>query len=212
MRIRYRYQSFEIGDQLVRLRIPINLDDLFERGEGAGFSRDAFPLFGIVWASGELLAHLVLDEDMASKRVLEVGCGLALSSLLLRRRGVDVTAMDIHPLAAELLAGNASINACGEIPFVCTSWSNENPALGRFDLIIGSDILYEPRHAEHLPAFMNRHVSANGQVLIVDPERGQTDSFVEQMQQSGFESECWQPDFVDHLNIPYRGTVYRFRR
>jgi tRNA1(Val) A37 N6-methylase TrmN6 len=40
------------------------------------------------------------------QRVLEVGCGLALASLIVHRRSGDVTASDCHPLVPEFLRVN----------------------------------------------------------------------------------------------------------
>ena len=213
MRLKYRYQDLQLGEYQVRLRVPINLDEAFARQDRVpGISREAFPLFGILWASSEVLACLMLEEDIGERRFLEVGCGLGLASLVLRLRGADVTAMDIHPLAEDLLAANLSLNACRSIPFAARSWSDEDLDLGSFDLVIGSDILYEPKHSSRLPAFLDRHIAPGGQALIVDPDRGQLDQFQAEMDARGFSSESWAPEFVDHLDTPYLGKVCRFSR
>jgi predicted nicotinamide N-methyase len=213
MRLKYRYQNFELGDHTVRLRIPINLEKAIEdEKQVPGISREAFPLFGIVWSSGEVMAFLMLETPVRSKRILEIGCGLGLSSLLLKLRGAEVTAMDIHPLAGELLAGNSVMNECGEIPFVVGSWGDDELDLGDFDLIVGSDILYEPRHASRLADFLDRHLAPNGEIIVVDPDRGQALSFEHSMNEIGFHCDAWRPEFVDHLNIPYAGKIYRFSR
>jgi hypothetical protein len=43
---------------------------------------------------------------------------------------------------------------------------------GAFDLIIGSDLLYERDAGGLLAAFIGRHASPAGEVWIVDPDRG----------------------------------------
>ena len=58
------------------------------------------------WDSSQVLARLMVDFNIEGKRILELGCGMALSSLLLNRRGGDITATDYHPQAGVfLLAG-----------------------------------------------------------------------------------------------------------
>ena len=57
-------------------------------------------LFGLLWPSGARLAERVAHRPVnADERILEIGCGLALSSLVGHRRGANITASDCHPLA-----------------------------------------------------------------------------------------------------------------
>lgn len=216
MRLPFRrdYQTFRIGDQEVRLRIPKNLkkiDDLDEQAKRAGISKDAFPLFGIVWPSSKVLAQLMLGYKgkLAGKRILEVGCGMALTSHLLNAMKADITAMDIHPMVEDFLTGNAALNKQAKIPFVRASWAEELTELGPFDLIVGSDILYEPIHIRTLAPFFGRHVTAGGEVIIVDPNRGQAGPFEKTMKKHGFLCRSSHPDISDTY---YEGVVLRFSR
>ena len=45
----------------------------------------------------------------------------------------------------------------------------ENPLLGEYDLIIGSDVLYEPAHAEWVPRFIHDDFRIDVKIIIVDP-------------------------------------------
>jgi tRNA1(Val) A37 N6-methylase TrmN6 len=57
-----------------------------------------------------VLAEAMCSFEVAGKRILEIGCGLGLSSLVLQRRKADITASDQHPLAESFLAHNARLN------------------------------------------------------------------------------------------------------
>jgi hypothetical protein len=48
---------------------------------------------------------------------------------------------------------------------------------GRFDLIIGSDLLYDRDHSLALAGFIGRHARADAEVWIVDPDRGNRGPF-----------------------------------
>jgi len=137
---------------------------------------------------------------------------MGLASHLLNAMGSNITAMDIHPITQDLLDDNAALNNQRPISFVQGSWSDETLQLGSFDLIIGSDILYEPKHVRHLAGFLDRHVEASGEVVIVDPDRGQSREFVMDMEGYGFNTEISQPEFIDELGIPYDGSIFRFAR
>ena len=61
-------------------------------------------MFGMLRSSGVHLAdHMVAHVLQPGQRFLEVGCGLALASLVGHRRGADMTASYWHPLAAAFL-------------------------------------------------------------------------------------------------------------
>jgi predicted nicotinamide N-methyase len=154
----------------------------------------------------------MLGFDLTNKRVLEVGCGMALVSHVLNALGADVTAMDIHPVTEELITSNATLNDAPRIPFLNASWGDDTSALGEFDLIIGSDILYEPKHIKTLAAFLDCHARAGSEVLIVDPDRGQLDEFQADMLAASFSCETFSPDFEDHLGVAYRGSIHRYSR
>ncbi len=215
MGLRYRYQDYEVGKFNIRLRMLRDLDQYEETGgraEEAGISREAFPLFGIVWASSEVLSRLMLGYDLTDKRVLEIGCGMALASHVMNALGADITAMDIHPVTEELITSNAILNNAPRIPFLNASWGDDTSILGEFDLIVGSDVLYEPKHIKTLAAFLDRHAGPSSEVLIVDPDRGQLEAFQADMSKAGFTCKTFSPDFEDHLGVRYSGSIHQYLR
>lgn len=215
MSLRYRYQKYEIGNVDIRLQILRDLSQFSDTDgnmKAADISQDAFPLFGIVWASSEVLARLMRGYDITGKRILEVGCGMALVSHLLNARGADITAMDIRPITGKLLSTNTDLNDASPIPYVNASWGDDSPGLGQFDLIVGSDILYEPKHVSTLAPFLDKHALVRSEVLIVDPNRGQSEVFEQAMSDIGFSCESYEPEFTDHLGVAYKGWVHRYFR
>jgi len=86
--------------------------------QALGISSAQWPLFGLLWPSGEQLArHMALRALVPGERVLEIGCGLALASLVCHRRGVDVTASDCHPLTPGFLRENLRLNGLPPLPW-----------------------------------------------------------------------------------------------
>lgn len=187
---RVRYQTLEFGDVDVHLRTLRDRQEFSDDqhvAENLGISSATWPLFGIVWESGEVLARLMFVHKVAGLRVLEVGCGIGLASLVLSQRLANVTATDHHPEAAAFLAENVELNSLNAIPFVRTGWHEEQTLLGKFDLIIGSDVLYERSHVNLLSSFIDRHASESCEVILVDPGRGHQSPFTRRMQTLGYE-------------------------
>lgn len=215
-RVRYETLEFEDFDVHVRsLRDTQEFSDDTHKAERLGISSAMWGIFGVLWPSGRILAKIAHDYDVEGKRVLEVGCGLALASLVLAKRGADITATDYHPEAGSFLEANCELNQCQPIPFVRASWENEgegeDEALGRFDLIVGSDVLYERDMVAPLVDFINRHANPTCEVLLMDPRRANRGKFSSQMEALGWASS--RSDIVGEPDDePYTGQLLRFVR
>lgn len=178
----------------------------------AGISPACWPLFGQVWPSAQKLADLMQVWEIGTRRVLEIGCGLGLASLVIHRRQGDITASDCHPLVAAFLQANLALNALPALKYANGNWSRANPALGAFDLIIGSDVLYERGHPEQLAAFIALHAAQHTEVLIVDPNRGNRAAFNRCMGLLGFACDETRIDAPLADGAAYRGRLLRYRR
>jgi len=91
-----------------------------------------------------------------------------------------------HPLAEEFLRFNSDLNDLPPIKFQHAAWAGANPRLGRFDLIIGSDLLYERGHPALLSAFLTCHTEAAAQVILADPGRKRCGEFSRKMAIEGY--------------------------
>ncbi|MFY2764703.1 class I SAM-dependent methyltransferase [Arenimonas sp. MALMAid1274] len=182
------------------------------RAERAGISSANWCLFGQVWPSGRVLAQAMSGFEVDGKRILELGCGLGLASLVLNRRKADITASDHHPLAEEFLTYNAALNGLPPPAYLDLAWTLPQPDLGRFDLIIASDVLYERGHAEQLAALLHLHARPEAEVLITDPGRGNSGAFTTALKRQGYAVDEVRSAFDDGDVPPYRGRLLSYRR
>lgn len=177
-----------------------------------GISSANWPLFGLVWPSALVLAahmeHVILEQ----RQVLEVGCGLALASLVAHRRKAFVTASDHHPLTESFLLENVRLNGLAPLRYARGDWATSNPMLGRFDLIIGSDVLYDRAQPEQLAAFIELHAQEAMEVIIVDPDRGNRPAFNRGMDALGFERTELKISALPVSGLPYKGRVLSYLR
>jgi predicted nicotinamide N-methyase len=153
----------------------------------AGISPSTWPLFGMLWPSAQKLADMMQVIELNDRRVLEIGCGLALASIVVHRRLGDITASDRHPLAETFLQANLKLNALPDLAYRTGNWARSNPLLGEFDLIIGGDVLYERDQPAQLADFIALHSAPKVEVIIVDPNRGNTAAFNRAMNTHGFD-------------------------
>lgn len=186
--------------------------------ERMGISSAEWPLFGLLWPSGAYLAaRMALRPVCRAERILELGCGLALASLVGHRRGADVTASDCHPLAHEFLRENLRLNDLLPMKYMHGHWGTLAEPAGEapapFDLIIGSDLLYDRGAAVALAGFIEQHAAPIAEVWIVDPDRGNRPAFHRHMAALGFHGR------QERLSCPalsgvaaYKGRVLIYQR
>ncbi|MDQ6961562.1 MAG: histidine kinase [Mariprofundaceae bacterium] len=213
LRVNYQTIEFEnIDIHLCSLRDNQQFNDPEGIAEKLGISSAQWPLFGLVWPSGLVLAHYISTFETDGKRILEVGCGMALSSLLLNKKKADITATDYHPDVKLFLKRNTNLNNDKEISFERTSWTDETDDLGRFDLIIGSDLLYEDTHILELAKFIESHANTACEVILVDPGRGRKNKLSLQMNKYGYSSSHMKPLHTDYLESKFNGSILTFCR
>ena len=110
------------------------------------FADDEFmPYWAELWPAGLALAR-ALPERLDGVRVVELGCGLGVPSLVAAARGAHVTAVDWSADAIELLRENASRNGV-ELDARRADWREFH---GAFDLALAADVLYEARNVDPL--------------------------------------------------------------
>ena len=200
-------------DYLIRtLKDHQQFNDHEQRAEALGISSATWALFGVVWPASRILATLVSTFLLNGKRILEIGSGIGLSSIVLHKIGFDVTASDYHPLAKEFLDANVLANNLSPIKYCTGNWETQNLLLGEYDLIIGSDVLYEPAHSGNVSSFIDLHSSNNVEVIIVDPGRNNRAAFTKKMIALGYTHH------FDRFNVqkpdknPCKGRILHYQR
>lgn len=210
-----RNEKVRIGGYAWRLRVLSDKQQFSDpdgHGHRLGISSAQWSLFGQVWPSGRLLAQAMLRVDIADKRILEVGCGIGLASLVLQRRGANVVASDMHPLAEPFLAYNAALNALPALHYRQLRWDVPLPTLGHFDLIIASDVLYERDQGLLLAGVVERHASPVAEVIMTDPGRGHSAGFNRLLAAQGFVLAEERSPMDDDDVPPYRGHLLHYTR
>ncbi|WP_394172128.1 class I SAM-dependent methyltransferase [Thalassotalea litorea] len=213
--LRLNYQTIEFGKidiHVCTLRNRQEFSDPEGVADKLGICSASWPIFGVIWPSSIVLAHYMLKFDTEAKSVLEVGCGMALSSLLLNKLSTNVTATDYHPEVQTFLDRNVSLNGDADIAFEQVDWAAKSDNLGKFDVIIGSDLLYEDTHIELLANFINDHSNPECEVIIVDPGRGRKNKLSTRMQAFGFTATQSKPENNDYLPQDFKGHILTYTR
>ncbi|AOW15408.1 methyltransferase type 12 [Hydrogenophaga crassostreae] len=184
--------------------------------QNAGMGESGWPLFGQVWPSARVLALAMDTHAIAGKRILEIGAGLALASLVMHRREGDVTVTDWHPLTETFLQDNLRSNTLDNLPYHAGNWAIDDAdgasGLGRFDLIVGSDVLYERQQPDQLARFIDQHALPEAEVIIVDPDRGNRSAFAKAMAALGWSMKMTTAAKTQENGDPYKGRFLNFTK
>jgi predicted nicotinamide N-methyase len=108
------------------------------------FAVDEFlPYWAELWPAARALAGAL--PEVQDLRVVELGCGLGLPSLVAAAKGARVTATDWSVDAIELLRANAARNGLA-LRAEVRDWRERWDEV--FDLLLAADVLYEERNVE----------------------------------------------------------------
>jgi predicted nicotinamide N-methyase len=150
---------------------PVDWDQL--RDEEGAAARPV-PYWARLWPSGEVLAAaLAAAPPGPGTRVLELGCGLGLPSIVAARGGADVLATDASTDAVAFAAHCLALNEL-EATVACADWTKDGDQLverGPFDRVLAADVLYTNANADEAMRLMPRLVEPNGEVWLADPDR-----------------------------------------
>lgn len=215
-KLNYRYETLEIGDLEVHIRSLRDTQEYQDDDNKAldvGINDTQWSISGVLWPASFVLATIMEKRKLEQLKILEVGCGLALASIVLKIRGADITATDNNPAVKAFLAENIRINQCSEIPFKQAEWKDGDiSSEEQYDLIIGSDILYERQHPGDLCNFINMNAKKNCEVIIIDPKRGNRNKFKKIMKENDFIHREDDEVYLERFSIKFKGTVDYYNR
>jgi predicted nicotinamide N-methyase len=140
------------------------------------FEHEEFlPYWAELWPSALALARRVGTRALRGARVLELGCGLGLPSIAAALAGGRVLATDWSRAAIAFTELNAQANGA-QMQTAVVSWVDldELAARGPWDLVIGSDLLYEARNVGLVLDVLDRIAD---HAIIADPGRAASVGF-----------------------------------
>lgn len=157
---------------------PADWEQLRHEEGGAG---RGVPYWARPWPSGLALAHHLAEHPPAAgARVLELGCGLALPSVVAARAGAKVLATDGAPDAVVFAAHVLALNEV-EAEVACADWARDGEALvrrGPFDLVLAADVLYTRANVDVALRLFPRLLAPSGTLLLADPGRAGARDFL----------------------------------
>lgn len=201
--IESRYQCCEedltvAGVRFSLLRVA-DSNVLLEAIDPAAFLEDErLPYWSELWASSVALAEWCLTAScLRGKLVLELGCGLGLAGIAAARAGATALLTDYEEDALLFARYNALRNVPERTPAVLLFDWRQPRVPGKFDLLLGADILYERRHFLPLLEAFRVLLAPGGAAVLTDPDRSTGEPFARLAQEWGYSVAC-DRSLVEH--------------
>lgn len=181
----------EVAAGHLRLAIsrPRSAEDLIDEEE---YERDErLPYWAELWPSGRVLAAELAGRPLADLRVVELGCGLGLPSVVAALRGARALATDWYEEALAFARANA--RAAGvRLDTLAVDWRRPPAGLlagAPFDLVVGADLCYEERNGPALAALLPRLLGPGGEAIVADPRRPHAAGLLDRLRGAGWRHE-----------------------
>lgn len=208
-------QSVDVGGRSLQLTTLANVEKAIDlvfhwlesKGRDASEIERLAPYFGVVWPSALALCGYLLQEriyhHLQGRSLIELGCGLALPSLVAAQAGANCTATDHHPDVPRFLRRNVAQNEPCHLRYRNfpseKDWQFSVELGSSFDLVIASDVLYERQLVETFAENATFFASDNATCIIADPGRPYIQEFVNAMKRRG-----WR-DHLEPWTVPHQG-------
>jgi predicted nicotinamide N-methyase len=179
---------------------PRDSEDLLV--EEAFDHEELLPYWAELWPSSVALAKAVGARSLRGARTLELGCGLGLVSVAAAIAGARVLATDWSAEAIRFTQANAERNGVS-VRAAVVDWSAPGELLAQapWQLVLGSDVLYETRNVAQMLSLLPRLVDESGEVWIADPGRQTSMEFLELAERD------WDRDTIERDRI----EIHRLR-
>ncbi|HEU4753470.1 MAG TPA: methyltransferase domain-containing protein, partial [Armatimonadota bacterium] len=176
----FRDQVLTLGARRLRVYGASAVDVLAARSIGRA------PYWAVAWPAGLALARFLAGRDLSGRRVLEVGSGVGVSGLGAALAGADVLVTDNVVPALRVAAMNARRN---DLPLraAAADW-RAWPLRERFDMVVGSDVTYEPAAFDALLAVLRASLAPGGEVLLTEPRRSAMAAFLDRARELGWDT------------------------
>ena len=139
------------------------VSELAEKGEA--YIKE-FPFWIKFWEASFVLADDLLRRPLApGSEVLEIGAGMGLTGLFLAAAGHRVTVTDFDEDVLSLLSFNASHNGLDTVTVRRLNWLDPDLS-GSFDVICGSEVVYQERFFSPMISLFQRYLKPNGTVHL----------------------------------------------
>jgi predicted nicotinamide N-methyase len=188
-------RTLTFGNHIIQVETLVDfskaIDDMFaylQQSNQTEILAKYCPYFGEIWPASIALSEYIatLNIDWSQVRAIELGCGLAIPSILMAKLGArSVVASDCHPDVGAFLRESIKQNQVDSLNYLEVDWTTGPLPDEKFDLVVASDVVYDAHLPRVLADAMTKLASPGATILLTDPGRAYLQDFEVAMRAKG---------------------------
>ena len=178
-RYRVGFEPLQLGGLRLNLLAVSDLEELLE-GKDVLTNVSDFPFWVKLWESAIVLAQFLARQNYGTDAsLLELGAGLGVPGLAAAAAGCSVTLTDYEELILDFERVSAAASGLENVEFSILDWKDP-PAMKRYDIIAGAEILFREEYFEPLLNVMRKALKPDGVIYLAhDIKRQSLKPFLE---------------------------------
>lgn len=172
----------KIGDKVLKILQIKDLEDYLAQLielKSAGFKD--LPYWSKLWDASFMLAYFLGKQQVVlGRKMLEIGAGLGIVGIYAALCGHQVTITDIDDDALRFAKINALLNGLPALKVRKLDW-NDPGFDEQYDVIVGSEVVYDRETYPVLVQFLRRALAPGGIIFLAKDATLQTPTFFEQL-------------------------------
>lgn len=204
------FHDIVIEEKTYRLAMVKNAWDLLDRISVDEFQRDEkMPYWAEIWPGGIVLCKYLLSLRLPKgKNILEIGAGVGPIAAIMGANGYRCIATDYDDDALQFCLLNAKLNQAENfVQATFLDWRYPN-LKEKFDLIVGSDIVYEVRNLLPILDIVRLNLASGGTFYFSDPGRRPMDHFKVLIREAGYHLKDVYSEYFEFRHTKQTVTVY----
>lgn len=167
------FEPLQLGPVRLNLATITDLEPLLEGKDPLNNPSD-FPFWTRLWESAIVLARFLAGQQYAGgTKLLALGAGIGAPGLAAAAAGCSVTLTDFEERILDFERISAAASRLENVRFAVLDWKNP-PAMDRYDLIVGAEILFREDYFAPLLKVIGMALKPGGVVYLAHDIRRQS--------------------------------------
>jgi EEF1A lysine methyltransferase 3 len=177
----------KIGDDVLKIvQIKDYEEYILDQIEADDLDVTEAPFWAKLWEASILLAYFLGRQPVKPDcRILEIGAGIGIVGVYAALCGHNITITDINEDALLFARANALLNGLTDLEIRRLDWSDPGET-ARYDIIVGSEVVYDRRSYPLLVEFLRRTLIPDGIIFLAKHAELSAPTFFEEL------SKCFE--------------------